>query len=55
LPPVAPISYQDIPLKRNWQKTSPPAMPIDSDLPVPNPAPKLGTAGAVTPLSPPPR
>lgn len=55
LPAVAPISYQDIPIKRNWQKSSPPVMPVDMDLPPPNPSPKLRGAEPAAPLSPPPQ
>lgn len=55
LPAVAPISYQDIPIKRNWQKSSPPVMPVDMDLPPPNPSPKLRGAEPTAPLSPPPQ
>ncbi len=55
LPPLAPISYQDIPIKRKWQKTSPPVMPVEQDLPPPNPNPKLRGAESAGPLLPPPQ
>ena len=55
LPPVAPISYQDINIKRNWQKSSPPAMPEEPDLPLPTANPKFPNGEKAAPLLPPPQ